>query len=115
MRISHHFKVQPGIRIASLCVALSLSGCLQPVVEYQADSSGRYQGHFRMTTEDAEWKRLVEHRIHAEIHGEPPEIRGETWPQFWRGWYASLRHNKDGEERIAYIRAKRKEYGLNPY
>jgi hypothetical protein len=113
MCITRQFHLR--IRIASVCVALSLSGCLQPAVEYQPDSSGRYHGQFRLTTEEADWKRLVERRIQAEIHGEPPEILGETWPQFWRNWYADLRRTEDGEERIAYIRAKRKEHGLNPY
>ena|SRR5258708_18941486 len=112
MHIRHHF--ERGITIALSWLALSLSGCM-PVVEYAPDSSGGYHRSFRLSTEDAEWKRTVESRIQAEIAGKPPDIHGETWPQLWRNWYASLRHNPDGEERIAYIRAQRKAHGLNPY
>jgi hypothetical protein len=107
----------PSLQLCILAVtlALALSGCAAET-EFTLDpQTHQVIGKRTYRSHEEAWRDLVERRIQAEIAGEAPDVRGETWPQFWRGWYSSLRHNKDGEERIAYIRAKRKEHGLNPY
>jgi len=97
------------------CLALVLAGCAAET-EFKLDPTTHAITSKRtFRSHEEAWRTHLEENIQAEIRGDPPPVRGETWPQFWRGWYASLRHNKDGEERIAYIRAKRKEHGLDPY
>jgi hypothetical protein len=122
MNICHHFEL--GIALTVSCLALSLSGCM-PVVEYTPDSSGQYHRSFRLSTEDAEWKRTVESRIQAQIAGQPPDIKGETWPQLWRNWYAGIRkypgpvwkHSqfKTSEDMVRYMKEQRRAHGLPTY
>ena len=95
--------------------ALGLIGCFPAMTEYKVDPQTHKFTKKTYRTDRDYFEALVARRIQAEIDGKPPDVRGETWPQFWRSWYSSLRHNQDGEERIAYIRAKRREHGLNPY
>jgi hypothetical protein len=103
------------ISLFATCCGLGLFGCFPAVTEFKMDPETHKFAKKTYRTDREYWEALVERRIQAEIHGERPDVRRKTWPQFWREWYLSLRHNKDGEERIAYIRAKRKEHGLDPY
>ena len=103
------------VRVLAILITLILPGCAAETELTLDPQTHQVIGKKTYKSHEEAWEALVERRIQAEIAGKPSDVRGETWPQFWRGWYASLRHNPDGEKRVAYIRAKRKEHGLDPY
>lgn len=96
-----------------------------PVVEYAPESSGRYHRSFRLSTEDAEWKRTEERRVEAEVAGEHPEAGKQNWREYWRWTYENIRRHpgpawkhsefKTADDIVRWIEQHRAARGLPAY
>jgi hypothetical protein len=91
-----------------------LFGC-GTVTEYTFDPATGKATKKVYANERQSWEATVDRRIDEETKGDKPLAGAQTWENYWRDWYKTLRQYPDGEERVAWIKARRTTRGLPTY